>query len=341
MYRTLSIIVPAVIVILILGTELLRRTPYGRLSLIASLIRRVGSDSEANPKPFDANLRRSGLNNDVRLISRKPRPLYKVSRDSVSGLFGDIPIRIYQPSDEGGKRVCIYYHGGGYVLGNLETADSLARELSYRWDAVVISVEYALAPEKPYPAALEDGYAALLWAVEYAAGYGGNPSELILSGDSAGGNLAAATVLKAHEQKGPEIFAQVLFYPWVDLRDTNTMSMRNFASGYLLTAEEISWFTEQYLPDTAQALEPMASPILVGDCSVFPPTIVFPAEFDVLRDQSLEFAAKLLAAGVRTEVVVLKGQLHGFVSMTRFFPNAIRRTLRCAYKFLDSLNTES
>ena len=230
-----------------------------------------------------------------------------------------VPARVYQPAQQGARAapVAMMFHGGGWVIGDLTTADSQCRELCKGAGAVVISVDYRLAPEHRFPAAAEDCYAATAWAAEHAARYGGDAARLAVVGDSAGGNLAAAVALMARDRGGPAIAFQLLVYPVTDGVHFDTPSYRDNGEGYLLTADAMRWFWDRYAPNEKDRRDPYASPLLAADHSGLPPALAMTAEFDPLRDEGEAYAKALAAAGVRTEYVCWKGLIHGFFGQTR------------------------
>lgn len=230
----------------------------------------------------------------------------------------DIALRIYTPATAGPHSLVVHFHGGGFVIGGLDSHDSACRLLCNEAESVVVAVDYRLAPEAKYPAAVEDCYHAVRWAQQNAPSFGADSNQLVVLGDSAGGNLAAAVCLMARDraaagQEAPVIRFQVPIYP-VTNHNFNTKSYQDNAEGYFLTTEFMRWFWEQYLESDQQGQEPYASP-LQGELSNLPPALVITAEYDPLRDEGEAYAERLLAAGVRTELIRYAGQIHGFVGM--------------------------
>jgi len=178
----------------------------------------------------------------------------------------------------------------------------------------VVSVDYRLAPENPFPAAVDDAYAALQWVSENAESLGGDPSRIAVAGDSAGGNLSAVVSLRARDRNGPKVSCQALIYPATDPSSLDTQSQNDFATGFLLTKEGLEWFRSQYLPRPEDRVDPYASPLLAPDHSNLPPAVVITAQFDPLRDEGEAYAEKLRQAGVPVEVVRYESMIHGFVS---------------------------
>ena len=241
------------------------------------------------------------------------QPIARVEDRTVPGPDGDIPIRVYRPDAEGPLPILVWYHGGGWVIGSIETHDNTCRALANLTPCIVVSVEYRLAPEARFPAGPEDCYAATRWVAEHGAELGGDPSRLAVGGDSAGGNLAAAIALMARDRGGPSIAFQLLVYPVTDA-DFETGSYREMAEGYGLTRDTMMYFWELYLADPAGAANPLAS-VLRADLAGLPPALVITAEYDPLRDEGDAYAAKLQAAGVQVEHVSYPGQIHGFFAV--------------------------
>ena len=233
---------------------------------------------------------------------------------------GGVPARVYRPAGAGPFPVAMMFHGGGWVIGDLATADGQSREVCRGAGVVVVSVDYRLAPEHRFPAAAEDCYAATAWAARNAGRFGGDGARLAVAGDSAGGNLAAVVALMARDRHGPPIAFQLLVYPVVDGVYFETASYRDNADGYLLTAAAMQWFWNHYAPDAAERRNPHASPLLADSHAGLPPALVMTAEFDPLRDEGEAYAAKLAAAGVQAKHVRYDGFIHGFFSHTRTIP---------------------
>lgn len=229
-----------------------------------------------------------------------------------------IPVRIYYPGTPGPHRLMVYFHGGGWVICNLDTHDGTCRSLCNETDSVVVSVDYRLSPEAKFPQPLEDCYHATQWAVENAASLNADASKLIVAGDSAGGNLSAAVTLMARDRAkngdlAPAIACHVAIYP-VTHHNFGTESYSQNATGLYLESDTMRWFWEQYLSNDADGQHVYASPLL-ADLAGLPPTLVITAEYDPLRDEGEAFAEKLKAAGVETELIRYDGQIHGFIGM--------------------------
>jgi acetyl esterase len=217
-----------------------------------------------------------------------------------------VPVRIYQPQGAEPRAVLVFLHGGGWTVGSVETHDHQARVLCAATGAQVVSVDYRLAPEHPYPAALDDAWAATCWAVD--------DRPLAVGGDSAGGNLAAAVCLRARDEGGPALVAQCLIYPALDLT-LGQPSITELAEGYGLTAAMMSWYVEQYVGDAVDRTDPLASPLHAPDLRGLPPAVVVTAEYDPLRDEGEAYAERLRAARVPVTLRRYEGLVHGFLGM--------------------------
>lgn len=230
-----------------------------------------------------------------------PGPEVDTEDTTVPGPDGDIPVRIYRPAGDGPFGVLVYLHGGGWTLGGLDTHDHPCRVLCAEASVIVVSVDYRLAPEHPFPAALDDCWAALRWVADHADQLGGRPDRIAVGGDSGGGNLAAVLALLARDNGGPELALQLLVYPVVDLRDDTVArypSLTENAEGYVLTLEHMRFFVGNYRPDPELAHDWRVSPITATDLSGLPPALVITVGFDPLRDEGDAYAAALSTAGV-------------------------------------------
>jgi acetyl esterase len=298
-------------------------TPHGRLTAPAAIMLQLAA-LVADPKiDADPVATRAARRKSIGLVTAAPAALFKVENLRIPGPAQPIPVRIYRPTDErAASPVIVYFHGGGWVLGDLESHDNLCRTLAIKAKAMVIAVDYRLAPEHRFPAAVDDAYAALLWVAANAGMLGVDPSRIVVAGDSAGGNLAAVVSQVARDHGGPTLQAQVLLYPAVDLSRLDRQSTIDFASGFLLTRERMRWLIDLYVPDKAIRTSPMVSPLLATNHQGLAPAIVVTAEFDVLRDEGEEYAEILHNAGVPVRSRRVEGVIHGFMSMDRWFPEA-------------------
>ena len=257
--------------------------------------------SEVTPEQARATVRPSAASEDVAAVDEHTAP----------GAGFDVPVRVYRASDEPGLPLLVWYHGGGWVRGSVDAADPLCRVLANRLGAVCVSVDYRLAPEHPFPAAVEDCYAATAWAAAHATELGADAGRMAIGGSSAGGNLAAAVALMARDRGGPPIRHQLLVYPIID-DDFERPSYRDNAVGYRLTRENMIWFWDQYVPNSADRRNPYAVPHRAENLAGLPPASVFTAEYDPLRDEGEAYAARLQHAGIPTTVRRVDGQFHGF-----------------------------
>jgi acetyl esterase len=247
-------------------------------------------------------------------LAREVEPVASAVDRSVPGPAGEIPLRVYAPAVGRALPGIVYFHGGGFVIGNLDSHDGTCRALANAAGCAVVSVDYRLAPEHRFPAAPEDCYAALRFVAERGGELGIDPQRLAVAGDSAGGNLAAATALLARERRGPDLRFQLLVYPVADHR-FDTPSYRDNAEGYFLTAAMMRWFWGHYLERPEHGDDPIASPLRAKDLAGLPPALVITAEYDPLRDEGEAYAARLRDAGVAAELRRYDGQIHGFFSL--------------------------
>jgi acetyl esterase len=257
-----------------------------------------------------------------------PPDVARVEDRTVPGPAGEIPVRIYWPlvdNPPAAFPLVVYFHGGGWVICDLDSHDNICRTLSNASGAVVVSVDYRLAPEHTYPAAADDAYAATAWAAKHASELGADATRTAVAGDSAGGNLAAVVALMARDKGTPALQHQLLIYPVTDIspghHDAHPSKKEN-GTGYFLTTDHMDWFREQYLPDGADGTDPYISPLLAADLSGLPPATVMTAEFDPLRDEGEAYGARLQDAGVAADIRRYDGVFHGFFSMSPLLPIA-------------------
>jgi acetyl esterase len=258
-----------------------------------------------------------------RLLAGKETLIGKIEDRRIPGPAGEIPIRIYTPlgAADGLLPGLVFFHGGGFVIGDLETHDDLCRCLANGSGCRVVSVDYRLAPESPFPAAVEDCYAAAKYVAAQASEFGIRADQFAVGGDSAGGNLAAV-VCQLAKASGPKIGFQLLIYPVTQLGQPEMLSMRENEKGYFLERESMAWFTRLYCPDVAHHGDARMSPLLAKDLSGLPPAYVVTAGFDPLRDEGKAYADKLDAAGVPVTYVNYPGMIHGFFSLRGLIPKA-------------------
>jgi acetyl esterase len=250
-----------------------------------------------------------------------PEPVEKIENHLVQEGSHEIPVRIYWPKvvDEKEDRelypMLVFFHGGGWVLGNLDMSDEMCSMLCNKSASIVISVDYRLAPENKFPRPVEDCYAATKWVASHAEYLEGDRDSIIVAGESAGGNLAAAVCLLAKDRGGPNLAMQILIYPITDL-SADLSKYSNFK--YPCGKEIMGWFIDHYLQNSNEVKNSFASPVY-GDLSGLPPALVITAEYDPLRDQDLALAKKLEQSGVKTRVLDYPGMIHGFVQLPGFF----------------------
>ena len=243
-----------------------------------------------------------------------------VTERTVPGPAGPIPVRVYAPAGSGPFPVYVNFHGGGWVIGDLDTADAVCRDICTSAGCVVVSVDYRLAPEHRYPAAVEDASAAIRWVADNMQALSGN-GRLAVGGESAGGNLAAVACRQARDQGGPEIHFQLLAYPVTDC-ELDRASYRENGEGYLLERESMRWFWDHYCPEPELRRNADASPLRAKDLTNLPPALVVTAEFDPLRDEGEAYASALAAAGCQVEAVRYDGLVHDFFATARLFPSS-------------------
>lgn len=271
-------------------------------------------------------------------VEVKLAPLAKVEDKRIPvGAEGEITIRIYTPEGQGPFPLFIYYHGGGWVIGDLETVDASCRMLAYQTGRIVVSVDYRLAPEHKFPVPVADSYAALKWVSENASSMNGSASDLVIGGDSAGGNLAAVLSLLARDQNGPAIKAQVLIYPVTDMR-FDSSSYMEFQEGFGLNRDLMIWFSNHYINHEYDKSNPYVAPLSASDLSNLPPAIVITAECDVLRDEGMAYAERLKNAGVKVESICEKGLVHGYFANMAIFPERIKATISRITEFLHKID---
>ena len=242
----------------------------------------------------------------------EPEPVARVENRVIDG---GVPVRIYTPEGVAPRPALIYFHGGGWVVCDLDTHDVVCRAIARRSGAVVIAVDYRLAPEHKFPAAVDDCYLATRWVAGHTEELGIDPARIAVGGDSAGGNLAAVIALRSRDEPGLPIALQVMVYPVTDLSSFDTPSYKEFADGYFLTTSEMVWFRDHYLARPEDARSIQASPLLAKDLRGLPPALVITAEFDPLRDEGEAYAGRLEEAGVRVQCTRYRGMVHPFFSL--------------------------
>jgi acetyl esterase len=252
-----------------------------------------------------------------------PPPVGEVRDLQAEGPQGAIPLRLYKPAGAGAGAlpVLVYFHGGGWVIGDLDTHDVVCRTLCAGSGCAVVAVDYRLGPEHRFPAAVDDAHAAVRWLRAQGAALGLDAARLALGGDSAGGNLAAVTAIAMRQAGEAPARLQLLIYPTTDMRAVAPSHTTN-GQGYVLTRDTIAYFRGHYIADAAQWADWRASPLLAEDLSHLPPALVLTAGFDPLRDEGRQYADALSAAGVATQYVCFERQIHGFITMGRVIDEA-------------------
>ena len=302
----------------------------------AALARTAGlglpSPTEVTPDEARANARlsRQAIGTEVEAVG-------SVENSSFPGPAGEIPIRIYRPDDHEGHPLVMLFHGGGWVIGDLDSEDTTARGMCIRANAIVISVDYRLAPETSFPGAAEDCYSATKWAVDNADALGVDGSRVATSGTSAGGNLSGAVAMMARDRGGPRIAHQVLFCPVIDC-DFDRPSYIERGTEYGLTRDAMIWYWDQYTGSGADRYDPYASLIRADDLSGLPDATIIAAEYDPLVDEAVEYGKALSAAGADTLTVVYDGMTHGFNNRTGVIDAAKQAMDEAARRCLDSFS---
>jgi acetyl esterase len=266
---------------------------------------------------------------DIQAAAGSPEPVHSVDDRTIPGPGGELAIRVYRPAGDGPLPVLLYFFGGGWVLGTIDTSDAICRSLTNTVGCVTIAVGYRLAPEHPFPAAVYDCFAALTWVAAHADELAVDPSRIAVGGDSAGGNLSAAVTLLARDSGGPALVHQLLIYPNTAY-EAGTESLRENTDPLLFNRTSVGWYWDHYLTSAADGANPLASPLRAADHSGLPPATVITAEFDPLRDEGEAYAAALDAAGVPVELTRYDGMVHGFFAMSGVLDTATRAVAHAA-----------
>lgn len=268
---------------------------------------------EAARRAMDATVLRLGPPIPLPVIDDRRIPVVP-DHFGTGGVGTEIPVRIYRPNVSGAVAAFVFLHGGGWTMGGIHTHDSLCRTIATAARCVVISVDYRLAPEHRFPAALGDAYASTCWVRRHANELGIDAARIAIGGDSAGGNLATATCLLATERGDPVPALQILIYPATDMR-FDTRSYRQYADGYMLTRNAMIWYWKLYRRTKADADIPYVSPLRAPDLSHLPPALIITAEYDPLRDEAEEYASRLQEATVPVKLMRCDGMIHGFLRL--------------------------
>lgn len=252
----------------------------------------------------------------MRATKGEPEHVAKIEDRTFRGPAGNLPVRIYMPDGRGPFPVLVYFHGGGWVVGSIETVDASCRSLANLTGCIVASADYRLAPEHKFPAAADDAYAAVRWAALHAASFHGDPARIAVGGESAGANLAAVAALMAQDRGSTPLVLQLLMYPVLDYSFGRPSHKEN-GEGYFLTTEMMQWFWRQYLNGDADGESHLASPLRARFLSGVAPAAIFTAEFDPLRDEGAAYAARLREANVPVTYKCCEGLIHGFMGMAK------------------------
>lgn len=257
-----------------------------------------------------------------------PAP-FEISTLAIPGPATQLPAVVYRATDKTDLPVLVYFHGGGFTIGSTSSHDSVCRHLCVEANCIVVSVDYRLAPEHKFPAALDDAYAATRWIAENAGALGGDPGRIAVGGDSAGGNLSAVVCLLARDSAGPDLCFQLLIYPGTDMTESFP-SHRTFGEGYLLTSSLLSWFHDNYTPADMDHRDWRVSPLHAQSHAGLPPAHIITAGFDPLQDEGKAYAEKLEASGVPVSFRHYEGMLHGFITQYAYVDQARAALSDCA-----------
>lgn len=289
---------------------------HPQMQLLLRLRNALRSSPDARPSPQDA---RQAFRDDTTTIAGPPIAVGAVSDITIDAGHGSLAARHYAPAGPGRRPLLVYYHGGGFVLGDLDGHDNLCRRICRDTDVHVLSVDYRLAPEHPFPAATDDAFVAFRWACNNARALGAWPDRVAVGGDSAGGNLAAVVSQQAAADDGPAPCAQLLLYPPLD-RTTVRPSLELFGDNFLLTRTDIDWYHLQYTGSPVAEPDPAQNPLCARELNGLAPALIVTAGFDPLRDEGEAYANALEQAGVPVVLKRFSGLLHGFCSMATISP---------------------
>lgn len=260
---------------------------------------------------------RGSLNAKSTKWSKKPIPFSNIKNITIAVNSRKVPVRIYTPNNDTNIPIIIYSHSGFWFAGNLDTIDSVCRKLSQNTKAIVVSVDYRLAPENPFPDAVNDVYTVLQWTYKNAKSINGDEKHIALAGDSAGGNLSAAVSLMSRDKNGPPITCQVLIYPSTNILKLNSKSWSYFANDFNFSVKDMERYISLYVPKKEDRKKPYASPLLAKDFKGLPDALIITAEIDPLRDEGEAYAKKLKKAGIKVDFTQYNGVCHGFITMDK------------------------
>ena len=322
--HALTLVILLVLLVAIALSFRWTNTPYGRLHYLAAVSLKLFTVEFRYKPDRDMDFRLPLPLNFIFVIAGL-MPKERVTRIqdiTIPSEDFDIPARVYWPKSAKESKaplpVIVYYHGGGFCLGSVRLFDAEARSIANASAAILVSVDYRLAPRHPYPAAVNDCSAAFKWVSANASSLGGDPAKLMVSGDSAGGNLAAVTALRARDENGPGIAGQILYYPLTDWSSEDYDSIRHFGDGYGLTMEEMHGFREAYIGHLDDYSDSYVSPLCASSLAGLPPALIINAGFDLLTGAADAYARRLEAEGVAVTLVNYSNMIHGFMSIPLF-----------------------
>ena len=292
--------------------------PHGRLDLESAIFLKLAAPRIPSPGSVPVEVQRERFKAFMMALPGRETSIERIETHMITGTDGQIPVRLYWPNPNPSLPVLVYFHGGAFRVGDLDTHDHICRTLSLKASVLVVSVDYRLAPEHPFPAAVEDCYSAVEWVLENAAQLYADQNRIAVGGDSAGGNLAAVTAIKARNLGHPSLVFQLLIYPVIDMSSYDTLSWRALGNDYLLTRKAVEVMRESYVSDPSNRTHQFTSPLLAESHRDLPPALVVTAEFDPLRDEGEAYVRKLQSAGVPARHIRYTGVLHGFYGITVF-----------------------
>lgn len=317
-------------------------TPYGELDPRAALsLYLLSFELEMQPDPESPFTMAIPVNLVYALSGLLPQAEVAATEDRVASWQGqEVPVRVYWPQEPASEPppVLVYFHGGGFVVGSVDIFDGLTRSLAQETGAIVVSVEYRLAPVHPFPAAVDDAWVALQWTMESAAELGGDPSFVFVGGDSAGGNLATVTAMRARDAGGPALAGQLLYYPVTDFTGASWPSAERFSEDYGLSSRTMQGFNQAYIPEGTDLQDPWLSPLRAPSHAGLPPALVVTAGFDPLRDSGAAYAEAMEQAGVEVQYQDFPSMVHGFMSVDLYRQRA--EGLAVTGEFVDGLRTQ-
>jgi acetyl esterase len=275
---------------------------------------------------------------DIRAAGGNAESVFEVTDRTFTGPGGELPVRVYRPSADRPLPTLVYFFGGGWTLGGIETSDGVCRAIANASGCLVVTPGYRLAPEHPFPAAVDDCLAAVTWVAGHAADLGADTGRIAVGGDSAGGNLAAVVALQARD-RGPRLAAQLLVYPNTCYR-ADTESLRDNDDRWMFNRHSVDWYWRNYLPDADLGRDPRVSPLLAPDLSGLPPALVVTAEYDPLRDEGERYAERMRASGVPVELTRYDGMAHGFFTMSGALSDARRAVAQAARYLRETLSDD-